>query len=124
MASRREEFKQGIRFQIIRLLSDNPKLSTRQIAQKVGISNGAAFYMVNALIEKGFIKLGNFINSPKKGQYRYLLTPKGLKEKYLLTFQFLERKKQEYNELKNEIKNLEKEIEINKIKFDKNKLLN
>ena len=47
----------------MRLLEDDPSISTRGIAQKVGISNGAAYYCVTALVEKGFVKLKNFTMS-------------------------------------------------------------
>ena len=43
----------------MRLISENPELSSRQIAAKVGVSNGSAYYILNALIEKGFVKLSN-----------------------------------------------------------------
>ncbi|MBC8407184.1 MAG: winged helix-turn-helix transcriptional regulator, partial [Rhodobacteraceae bacterium] len=52
----------------MRLLSDNPKISTRGVADVVGISNGAAYYVLRALVEKGFVKLESFGNSPRKGQ--------------------------------------------------------
>ena len=38
MASRRKETQENISFQIMKLVSENPKISTRQIAIKVGIS--------------------------------------------------------------------------------------
>ena len=93
----------------MRLISDNPEMSTRRIADEVGISNGSAYYVITALIEKGFIKLENFKNNPRKGQYTYLLTPKGIREKSILTHHFIGRKKQEFQELKAEIEALEKE---------------
>ena len=43
---------------IINLISENPNITTRKIAQKVGISNGTAYYLISALVEKGFVKLG------------------------------------------------------------------
>ena len=84
-------------------------MSSRQIASKVGISNGSAYYVLTALIEKGFLKLENFKKNPKKDQYTYLLTPKGIKEKSALTYRFIERKKREFEFLKQEIRALEKE---------------
>jgi len=93
----------------MRLISDNPELSTRQIADDVGISNGSAYYVLTALVEKGFVKLGNFKTSPRKGQYAYLLTPKGIREKSLLTHSFIERKRQEFEDLRAEIQALEEE---------------
>ena len=109
MASRRKEISDDAKFQIMRLIDENPYISTRKIASKVGISNGAAFYLLNSLIDKGFIKFENFLHNKNKRNYVYLLTPIGIKEKYELTLRFLERKKQEYEELRIEIQKLERE---------------
>ena len=87
-------------------------MSTRQVADEVGISNGSAYYVLTAFIEKGFVKLGNFKNNPRKGQYSYLLTPKGIREKSLLTHSFIKRKREEFEVLKSEIKALEEEAGI------------
>ena len=94
---------------VMRLISQNPEMSTRQVADEAGISNGSAYYVLTALVEKGFVKLGNFKTSPRKGQYAYLLTPKGIREKSLLTHSFIARKRQEFAVLKAEIKALEEE---------------
>lgn len=91
------------------LINGNPELSSRQVADQVGISNGSAYYVLTALVEKGFVKLENFKNNPRKGQYAYLLTPKGVREKSLLTHRFIERKRQEYDDLRAEIELLERE---------------
>jgi EPS-associated MarR family transcriptional regulator len=94
----------------MRLLAEDPERSMRQIAEAVGISNGAAYYVVSALIEKGFVKLGNFSRNPKKGQYAYLLTARGLREKTALTQSFIARKRAEYDDLRTEIEELEREL--------------
>ena len=109
MASRREEKQSDTRLQVMRLLSQNPEMSTRQIADTIGISNGSAFYVLRALVDKGFVKLDNFKKNPRKRQYAYLLTPKGVLEKSKLTRGFIERKHQEYAALRAEIEALEKE---------------
>lgn len=109
MASRREEQQASIRLKVMRLISQNPEMSSRQVAEEVGISNGSAYYVLTALVEKGFVKLGNFKNNPRKGQYAYLLTPKGIREKSLLTHSFIERKREEFQLLQDEIKALEEE---------------
>jgi EPS-associated MarR family transcriptional regulator len=109
LASRREEQQEDVRLRVMRLIAGNPEMSTRQVADEVGISNGSAYYVLTALVEKGFVKLGNFKNNPRKGQYAYLLTPKGLREKSLLTNRFIERKRQEYVDLRAEIELLERE---------------
>jgi len=109
MASRREEQQAEIRLQVMRLIAQNPEMSSRQIADAVGISNGSAYYVLTALIEKGFVKLGNFKSNPRKGQYAYLLTPKGIREKSMLTHSFIDRKRQEFEDLRAEIQALEAE---------------
>ena len=109
MASTRDERQAEVRLKALRLLAGNPEMSTRELASAVGISNGSAYYIITALLEKGFLKLGNFKKNPRKGQYAYLLTPKGIREKSLLTHSFIERKRKEFEALKAEIKALEEE---------------
>ena len=109
LASQREDQRYEVRLRVLRLVQANPELSTRKIAEDVGISNGSAFYVLTALVEKGFLKLDNFKNSSSKGRYAYILTPKGLREKTLLTARFIERKREEYKDLRAEIEALERE---------------
>ena len=110
MASKREERQQDIKFRVMNLLQDNPSITTREIANKVGISNGAAYYCLTALIDKGYVKLKNFKSSKVKTNYLYELTPRGISEKAILMVQFLERKREEYNQLAAEIARLEQEM--------------
>ena len=120
MASKREQQQDDIRLRVMRLLEQNPKMTTREIADLVGISNGSAYYVVTALINKGFLKIVNFKNNPRKGKYFYLLTSEGIKEKTELAHKFIERKTREYKELKREIAILEKETEMaekNRVKY-------
>ena len=109
MASRRSEQQSEIRLKVMRLISQMPELSSRQVADAIGISNGSAYYVLTALVEKGLVKLENFKKSPRKGRYAYLLTPKGIREKSILTHNFIERKQKEYENLKKEIEAMEKE---------------
>ena len=73
--------------------------SQRSLANKIGFSVGKINYVLNALIEKGFIKSENFITSDNKRKYKYLLTEKGIQEKMQLTRKFITMKKAEYEEL-------------------------
>jgi EPS-associated MarR family transcriptional regulator len=109
MASRRDEQQEDVRLRVFRLINEDPEMSTRQIADAVGISNGSAYYVLTALIEKGFVKLGNFKRNSRKGQYVRLLTGKGIREKSLLTHRFIKRKRLEYVKLHAEIEALELE---------------
>ena len=94
----------------MQIINQNSELTTREIAQKVGISNGSAYYLLTSLIDMGFVKLSNFKKNSKKIKYSYLLTPKGIREKSLATSKFLVRKKKEYELLKKEITELERDI--------------
>jgi EPS-associated MarR family transcriptional regulator len=110
VASRRKEHYEDAKFRLFQIINENPQMTTREIAQKVGISNGSAYYLLTSLIEMGFIKLSNFKDSSQKVKYSYLLTPKGIREKSLITGKFLVRKKQEYQQLKKEIIKLEQDL--------------
>jgi len=110
MASRRKEYQEDAKMRVLQIISSNPQMTSRKLAQKVGISNGSAYYLLTSLIEKGFIKFANFKENQKKTKYIYLLTPKGIREKSLITSKFLERKKQEYELLKKEITELERDL--------------
>ena len=110
MASRRKEHQEDAKLRLLQIIMQNPQMTTREIAQKVGISNGSAYYLLTSLIDMGLIKLSNFKKSSQKIKYSYLLTPKGIREKSLVTSKFLVRKKQEYELLKKEITELERDV--------------
>jgi EPS-associated MarR family transcriptional regulator len=110
LASRRKEHQEDAKFRVFQIINENPQMTTREIALKVGISNGSAYYLLRSLIDMGFIKLSNFKESSQKIKYSYMLTPKGIREKSLVTKKFLVRKKQEYELLKKEIIELERDI--------------
>ena len=87
----------------MRAVERHPGLTQRELANELGISLGKAHYCMKALIEKGFVKMGNFSHNQKKLDYAYLLTPSGIKSKAVLTAHFLERKAAEYAALKHEL---------------------
>ena len=110
MASRRKEHQEDAKLRVMHIVNENPQLTTREIANKVGISNGSAFYLLTSLIDMGFIKLSNFTKNSQKIKYSYILTPKGIREKSSITSKFLARKKKEFEALRQEIVSLEKSI--------------
>jgi EPS-associated MarR family transcriptional regulator len=103
------KIQEEARFQILRLLHDNPELTQRELGERVGVSLGAVNYCLKALIERGLVKAGNFSKSPNKLGYAYVLTPAGIAEKTVLTGRFLARKKAEYEALRAEIEALSRE---------------
>ena len=98
-------------YSLLKTLEENPGLSQRDLAKKLGVSLGKVNYCLNALVEKGSLKMNNFRNSENKLAYAYLLTPSGIEHKARMTVQFLKRKVQEYERLKAEIEELQKEAE-------------
>jgi EPS-associated MarR family transcriptional regulator len=99
-----------IRHKIFRIIEENPEINQRMLADMLGISLGKTNYCIQALIEKGWLKVNNFKNSNNKLAYVYLLTPIGIEEKALLTVRYLKRKIGEYEELKREIDELSREV--------------
>ena len=53
----------------------------------------------------------NFTKNPNKLNYIYVLTPKGIAEKAKLTLNFMKRKMQEYEDLKEELEKINKNKE-------------
>ena len=90
-------------FKVLRGIKNNPNSSQRALANELGFSLGKLNYCINALKDKGLVKIRNFSENQNKIQYAYILTPKGIKEKTKLTVNFMKRKMQEYDELKKEL---------------------
>ena len=111
MTSRQAKIQEDIHFRIMRILQENPDLTQRELAEKLGMSVGGLNYCLNALIDKGFVKMQNFSNSKNKFKYVYLLTPMGIAEEVALTTRFLSRKMEEYEALKLEIAALKSEVD-------------
>jgi EPS-associated MarR family transcriptional regulator len=96
---------------LLKTLEENPGLSQRDLAKKLGVSLGKINFCLNALVEKGNLKINNFRNSDNKLAYAYLLTPSGVEQKARMTVQFLKYKVQEYEKLRAEIVELQREAE-------------
>ncbi len=96
----------------MRILQENPDMTQRELAAKLGISLGSMNYSLNGLIDKGLVKMQSFRQSKNKFGYVYLLTPKGISEKITLTGKFLERKQAEFEALKAEIESLKAQSDI------------
>ena len=90
-------------FQVLRKININPRLTQRELAKDLGFSLGKLNYCLQALREKGLIKINNFKKNKNKINYFYIITPKGISEKTKLTINFMKRKMKEYDELKKEL---------------------
>lgn len=110
VASLQDLRRDEARMRLLRYLTDHPDATTRQIAIDLGVSNGAAYYMLKALLDKGFVKARRFANSENKAQYLYILTSDGVSQKLALTRHFLDQKREEYQALEAEIHAMEREL--------------
>jgi len=120
LTSRRSKLQEDTYFRVLRILEEKPEITQREIAQKLGISISGLNYALNALIAKGWVKVHNFRSSNNKFGYAYYLTPSGVAEKVSLSSKFIQRKLQEYDEIKAEIESLRSEMYIQD--FNNNKI--
>lgn len=95
---------------LLRRLADAPQASQRELARETGVSLGKLNYALRALIDKGWVKAGNFSRNDHKLCYAYLLTPSGIEAKARLTRAFLVRKMAEYDRLGQEIEGLQADL--------------
>ena len=82
-------------------IEKNIIVNQRAMAKKYKVSLGKINYCIKSLVGIGYIKIDNFVNSENKLKYLYLITPKGIGAKALLTRKFLQIKLNEYNNLLN-----------------------
>ena len=95
---------------IFREIDRSPAMTQRELSSRLGISLGKVNFLINALIEKGFVKVENFRKSSSKSAYLYYLTPMGIEKKTRTTYLFLHKKIREYERLETEIQQLREEV--------------
>jgi EPS-associated MarR family transcriptional regulator len=103
ITSRQAKIQKDTHFRIMLILQQTPDLTRRELADKLGMSVGGLNYCLNALINKGLVKMPNSPISKNKFKYVYFLTPMGIAQKVALTSRFLSRKMEEHEALKQEV---------------------
>ena len=98
---------------IFREIYKSPQMTQRELSSRLGISLGKINFLINALIERGFVKVENFRKSSSKSAYLYYLTPMGIEKKARTTQLFLRKKIREYEWLAKEIEQLREEEQEN-----------
>jgi DNA-binding Lrp family transcriptional regulator len=63
MTSRQAQLQEDTYFRAMRILQENPDLTQRELADKLGISVGGLNYCLMALMEKGMVKMKSFSTS-------------------------------------------------------------
>ena len=100
------------RYRLLRLLTEHPEMSQRELSGALGLSLGKTNYCLRALIARGWVKVQNFRNSDNKLAYAYVLTPSGVSAKFRATADFLRRKQSEFARLELEIAQLRVEVDL------------
>ena len=99
-----KSFKNNDHFEVLRKIDKGSKVSQRKMAEDLGFSLGKLNYCLKALQNKGLVKIKNFQKKKDKISYiQYVITPKGIAERTKLTVNFMKRKMEEYDELKEEL---------------------
>lgn len=94
---------------LLRKIENKSQTSQRDLSSSLGMSLGKINYCLKSLKEKGLVKIKNFKKQSNKIEYlSYIITPKGIKFRTKLTLNFMKRKMNEYDELKKELKKIEK----------------
>ena len=92
----------GHALNVLDIISQDPTLSQREMAERAGISVGLVNLIVKRLVRTGYIKAMN-LNARKT---EYLLTPKGLSEKTRRSYQYLLKTLRTYRQFLNRTKAL------------------
>ena len=100
-----------IEYKVIREIERNPFHTQRTLANKLHISLGKANYLLAGLMQKGIIKARKLRSNPEKIRWKYFLTPKGIKEKLIITRDYLQNRINEFNTIQREIEELKTEVE-------------
>ena len=79
-------------FYVLRELSQNNNLTQRELSKRLGLSLGSINFVLKALMKKGYIKMQSFKDSDNKAKYIYVLTPKWLYDKAILTKEFINKR--------------------------------
>lgn len=67
-------------------ISKDQTVTQRDLSNRVGIALGLTNLFIKRLVKKGYIK----IKSTQPNRLKYLITPKGIKEKTRLTYEFIQ----------------------------------
>jgi EPS-associated MarR family transcriptional regulator len=96
-------------YKLFKAIEANPATNQRELASSLEMSLGKLNYCLKALLDKGLVKVDNFMASNNKRGYIYKLTSVGLSEKAQITLRFLHRKEYEYEALKKQLSELRAE---------------
>jgi EPS-associated MarR family transcriptional regulator len=100
-----------IEYKLIREIQRNPFHTQRTLANSLNVSLGKANYLLAGLIQQGIIRARKLKYNPEKIRWKYILTPKGIREKLRITKNYLNLRRKEFDAIRKEIAELRIEIE-------------
>ena len=109
--NKESEFNQNVEYYLLREIASRSEFTQLELSRKIGVSVGKVNYVLSALVQKGIVKVENFKQSKSKKGYLYLITLDGIKEKKVITLNFIRRKIKEHARLEQEIGKARQEIE-------------
>ena len=72
-------------YEILTHLHENEETTQRKISERTGLSLGAVNLLLKKMVRKGLIK----IEKLNARNVRYILTPRGMREKTILTYRYI-----------------------------------
>jgi len=100
-----------IEYKLIRELEKNPSHPQRSLAKRLNISLGKVNFVLAGFIGKGLVKAQK-LQHPKRIQWQYVLTAKGVKEKLRIAHRYLGERLSEYDQIQREIEELQEVIRV------------
>ena len=91
---------------ILEILKNKNKVTQREISSETGISLGMVNYLIKKFVKKGFVKIER-LNSKN---LRYILTPKGMREKAKKTLKYMRSSYRAINDVKRKIINISQRV--------------
>ncbi len=93
------ELNDEISLRILEHINENPSITQRSLASKLGIALGLTNTYIKRLSKKGYIKIKNLTGK----RIMYIVTPKGILEKTQLTCNYMARSFNYFKEIKQKI---------------------
>jgi hypothetical protein len=108
-------YEQEIYCKILKILSDDPHLSSGSFPEGWTSAWGKTNYVLSEMAEKGVITIRCLANAPQRIPCMHMLSPRGLQHKTKITARFLKRKLSGYETIRAQIKEIASNFQADRI---------
>lgn len=108
-------YEQEIYCKILKILSDDPHLSSGSFPEGWTSAWGKTNYVLSEMAEKGVLTIRCLVNAPQRIPYMYMLSPRGLQHKTKITARLLKRKLSGYETIRAQIKEIVSDLQADRI---------